>query len=71
VLGAAGFVLGQAGRGSRRATGGWYALGAIVVGVAAVVLNLLASCWIASPRCSKFAEHLLRCGVNKGGSSSA
>jgi hypothetical protein len=42
VLGAAGFVLGQAGRGSRRATGGWYALGAIVVGIAAVVLNLLA-----------------------------
>jgi hypothetical protein len=42
ILGAAGFVLGQAGRGSRRAAGGWYALGAIVVGIAAVVLNLLA-----------------------------
>ena len=42
VLGAAGFVLGQAGRGSRRATGGWFALGAIVVGVAAIILNLLA-----------------------------
>ena len=42
VLGAAGFVLGQAGRGSRRATGGWYALGAIVVGIAAIILNLLA-----------------------------
>jgi hypothetical protein len=41
VLGAAGFVLGQAGRGSRRATGGWYALGAIVVGIAAIAVNLL------------------------------
>ena len=41
VLGAAGFVLGQAGRGSRRATGGWFALGAIVVGIAAIAVNLL------------------------------
>lgn len=42
VLGAGGSVLGQAGRGSRRSTGGGFALGAIVVGIAAIVLNLLA-----------------------------
>jgi hypothetical protein len=40
VLGAAGYVLGQAGRDGRQTTGG-LALGAIVVGIAAIVLNLL------------------------------
>lgn len=41
VLGAAGYVLGQAGRGGRQTTGGGLALGAIVVGIAAIALNLL------------------------------
>jgi hypothetical protein len=41
VLGAAGSALGQAGRGGRQTKGGGLALGAIVVGLAAIVLNLL------------------------------
>ncbi len=42
VLGAVGAVLGQAGRGGRQTKGGGLALWAIIVGIAAIVLNLLA-----------------------------